>query len=418
MSPRVLCIEGDAALRERVKAVLEGAGFSVDATASGLEGIARARMLPPDLIVADVHLPDLEGAELAARLKGEKSLAGVPFLAVGDSREEHDVALAAGADGFIGRSIDDHLCDEVKAYLAGKRETLAEADERGSLRSLAATMSAHLEAALSGEAKAAERLRETDRLKSAFMHNLAHELSTPLTPLAGYLRIFQSDKLGSLSPQQKRVVESMLHSVGRLTRIVDNLSDFASLQSGRSPLLEAELEPDKLADDVVAEFRGAIKDARLHVAVTHAGPGTVVADLRKLRQALANLVGNAVKFSPHGGEVLVEVLREARRLRFSVFDQGPGIVAGEAERIFEPLYHAAARGSLEARAPGSGLGLPVARRLAEAHGGRVWVESPPRTQPAGASRHFTGSKFVLEIPLQPADRPAEGPAGTPAASLG
>jgi signal transduction histidine kinase len=94
------------------------------------------------------------------------------------------------------------------------------------------------------------------------------------------------------------------------------------------------------------------------------------------------------------------VAREGDRLRFSVFDQGPGIRAGEAERIFEPLYHAAARGE-DARAPGTGLGLPVARRIAQAHGGRVFVESPPRTQPASSPRHFTGSKFVLEIPLRP-----------------
>jgi signal transduction histidine kinase len=129
-----------------------------------------------------------------------------------------------------------------------------------------------------------------------------------------------------------------------------------------------------------------------------------------------NLVSNAVKFSPHGGEVLVEVKREMERLRFTVYDQGPGIRAGEAERIFQPLYHAAARGD-EARLPGSGLGLPVAQRIAEAHGGRVWVESPPRTQPASIVRHFTGSKFVLEIPVRPSDRPrAAGEA--PSASLG
>jgi signal transduction histidine kinase len=248
------------------------------------------------------------------------------------------------------------------------------------------------------------------------MHNLAHEISTPLTPLAGYLRILQSDKLGALAPQQKRIVDAMIHSVARLTRIVDNLSDFANLQTGRAPILEGSVHPDQLADEVVAELSGAVKDARLHVAVSHAGGGLVIADPRKLRQALANLVGNAVKFSPHGGEVLVEVTREPGKLRYTIYDQGPGIRAGETERIFEPLYHAAARGGEEARLPGSGLGLPVARRIAEAHGGRVWVESPPRTQPTGIPRHFTGSKFILEIPVRAADQPRAGV--TTASSIG
>jgi signal transduction histidine kinase len=249
------------------------------------------------------------------------------------------------------------------------------------------------------------------------MRNLAHEISTPLTPLAGYLRILQSGKLGALSPHQQRILDSMLQSVTRMSRVVDNLADFASLHAGQAPILEGEVEPDRLADAVVDELKGAIRDARLHVEVVHAGGGSIVADPRKLRQAVANLVSNAVKFSPHGGEVLVEVSREPAKLRYAVYDQGPGVASDEVEKIFEPLYHAAVRGKDEARQPGSGLGLPVARRIAEAHGGRIWLESPPRTQPARRGRHFTGTKFVLEIPVRPFERPSAGPS-VPAASLG
>jgi signal transduction histidine kinase len=415
MPHRVLCIEGDEAFRHRVKSVLEQAGFAVDPAATGLEGIARALTYPPDLVLADVHLPDIEGHELAARLKQEKALANVPFVAVGESREEHDVALAAGADGFVERHNDGAFGEEVRAFLAGKRERLPEEGERDRLRALSGSMAARLESAVAGEQRASRRVEELDRLRSAFMHNLAHELSTPLTPLSGYLRIIASGKLGALSPQQQRIVESMILSVNRLTRIVDNLADFASLEVGEAPLVHGEVEPDRLADDVVQELKSQVREARLHVEVLHGGGGPVMADPRKLRQALANLVSNAVKFSPHGGEVLVEVTRAPERLRFTVYDQGPGIRSGEGERIFEPLYHAGARGD-DARLPGSGLGLPVARRIAEAHGGRVWVESPPRTQPARIARHFTGSKFVLEIPVRPADRPrADG--GAPTASL-
>ncbi|HEY6098903.1 MAG TPA: HAMP domain-containing sensor histidine kinase, partial [Anaeromyxobacter sp.] len=212
----------------------------------------------------------------------------------------------------------------------------------------------------------------------------------------------------------QRLLDAMQQALGRLVRVVDNLSDFASLEAGQAPILDGDVDPDALAEDVVNELRPAIKDARLHVTVQHGGGGTVPADARKLRQAVGNLVANAVKFSPHGGEVLVDVAREGEKLRFAVYDQGPGIRAGEAERIFEPLYHASSRGGEDARLPGSGLGLPVARRIAEAHGGSVVVESPPRTQPASVSRHFTGSKFVLEIPVRPADRPGAG--GRPSSS--
>ncbi|HEY6105097.1 MAG TPA: sensor histidine kinase, partial [Anaeromyxobacteraceae bacterium] len=86
--------------------------------------------------------------------------------------------------------------------------------------------------------------------------------------------------------------------------------------------------------------------------------------------------------------------------RFLVYDQGPGIPAADQENVFEPFFHAKARQE-GPRQPGSGLGLPVARRVAEAHGGRLLVESPPRTQSDASRRHYTGAKFVLEIPAVP-----------------
>jgi signal transduction histidine kinase len=415
MSPRVLCIEGNEAIRARLRRLLEREGFSVDETSTGLAGIARARTSPPDLVLADVHLPDIEGFEVAARLKHEKALEKVPVVAVGATPEEHDVALAAGCDGVIDAS-DDHLSEEVRAYLAGKRERPSDEVERAGLRQLSGSLAARLEAALDEAHRARDRLEELDRLKSAFMHDLAHELSTPLTPLAGYLRILLGEKLGALAPQQRRILEAMAQSVSRLSRIVDNLADFASLGVGEAAIVEGSVDPDALAEEVVAEVRPMARDARIHASVQHGGGGPISADVRKLRQALANLVSNAVKFSPHGGEVLVEVSRGGGKVRFAVYDQGPGVREADAEHIFEPLYHAALRGGDDARQPGSGLGLPVARRIAEAHGGRVYLESPPRTQPGSLTRHFTGSKFVLEIPAErPAERSAAGAAAAPTA---
>ncbi len=244
-----------------------------------------------------------------------------------------------------------------------------------------------------------ERVAEAQRLRSAFMQNVAHELSTPLTPLAGYLRILLSDKLGPLSPQHRKVAESMAAAVTRLARVVDNLSDFASLASGQSAVQAGPVDPDALVAEVVEEQRSAVKEARLHVAVVPSGGGPVQADARKMRQAIANVVGNAVKFSPHGGEVLVEVRRGGGLLRVAVSDQGPGIPAEDQPLVFEPFFHArrAARAG-EARRPGSGLGLPVAQRIAQAHGGRVLIESPPADRQPVQGHQFTGTRVILEIP--------------------
>jgi signal transduction histidine kinase len=406
MPQRVLWIESDAALRATVRRLLEADGFAVDETHSGLSGIERALTRRPDLVLADVHLPDMDAFEIATRLKAERSLSAVPFVAVGDSPEQHDLAIAAGCDAFIERPIEEsRFRDEVRAILAGKRETLPEAGERAGLRALSAAMATRLEHAVAGARGAEAQLVERNRLGGIFMRNLAHELATPITPIAGYLKILASGKVGELTPQQKRIVESVQASLTRLTRIVENLSDFARLQAGQAPLFPAEVDPDVLADEVVADLRPAIKDGRLHVAVMKAGGGPVTADPKKLRQALANVVGNAIKFSPHGGEVLVEVQRDGDRLRFAVYDQGPGVPPSEQELVFEPFFHATGQDE-GARLPGTGLGLPVARRIAEAHGGRAWLESPPRTQTGSQTRHFTGSKSVIEIPVEPPGQPA------------
>ncbi len=412
--PRVLLLQDDPSLRKQVRDRLEEAGLTVEVAASGLDGIVRALRHPPDLVLTDVHLSDLEGHEVAARLRQERGLSAVPIVAMGGSLDERGAALAAGADGFVGRTIDGALPARLREFLGGERELLSPERERDALRALVGRMAAHLESAIAGQGDAVVRLGDADRLKSVFIHNLSHELSTPLTPLAGYLRILQSEKTGTLTAQQKRMVDSMSSSVARLTRILENLADFANLQAGHAPLVETVLRPDQLAEEVAAEQRAAVRDARLHLQVLASGVPEVMADARKVRQALANLVSNAVKFSSHGGEVLIEVTLDAGRLRYSVYDQGPGVRPEEQQRIFEPLFHAAARSGEEARLPGSGLGLPVARRIAEAHGGRVHVESPPRTQPLSVSHHFTGAKFVLELPIRPvvAVAPAvpEGPA--------
>jgi signal transduction histidine kinase len=400
MAQRILCIESDLPFRARVRRLLEAEGFAVDEASSGLVGIQRALNLPPELVIVDVHIPDIDGREIASRLKQERALADVPFLALGDSVTEHDVALAAGADAFLAKPVDDaRLVAEVHALLAGQRERLPEAGERAGLRALSAAMVNHLEHAVEDARGWEERCLERDRLGRIFIGNLAHELRTALTPMSGYLKILSSDKLGPLSAQQHRILESIQGATGRLTRVVENLSDFATLQSSDAALFPADVDPDALADEVVADLRPAIREARLHVAVQKAGGGPISADPRKLRQALANVVGNAVKFSPHGGEVLVEVQRDARSVRFAVSDQGPGIVPQEQKHVFEPFSHAAGKDD-RAKHPGSGLGLPVARRIVEAHGGTISLESPPRAQSEGVRRQFTGSKFVLEIPIQ------------------
>jgi signal transduction histidine kinase len=124
---------------------------------------------------------------------------------------------------------------------------------------------------------------------------------------------------------------------------------------------------------------------------------------------VGSLLENAIDYSPHGGEVLVEIVELDGRMRLSVYDQGSGVPPDEQEKIFEPFHHV--KGARHVAT--AGLGLPIARKIAQAHGGRLFVESPPKAQP-DIERHFSGAKFILELPFEP---PAElSVSGTPAPS--
>ncbi len=384
---RILCI-GEEEGRARACAALARAGAALAAA------VPAAGEAPLDLalVIAAGDPQAWIGAVLS--LQGERATQRLPVIVAGEPASR-PLALALGCAGWVDvAGSEDELAREVLGFAAGRRDALEPTEEAEARRELVSRLGSALSAA--GEART--RMQDLDRRRVVFLQDLVHELSTPLTPLSGYAKILLSDKLGTLDERQHKVVEGMSAAVGRLARIIENLSDFASLQSGKAVLASAPVSPDIMAEEVVAELRPLARDARLHLEVLPSGSAPVLADPRKLRQALANVVSNAVKFSPHGGEVLVEVSREPERLRFAVYDQGPGVHAPEVERIFEPFPHADRAD--EARRPGSGLGLPVARRIAEAHGGTLVVESPPHTQPSVGAHHFNGSRFILEIPAR------------------
>lgn len=236
--------------------------------------------------------------------------------------------------------------------------------------------------AAESEADEANRLRELDHLRTSFVNVAAHELNTPLTPIRMQLAL-----LGNEDPARRaRALAILRRNVDRLSRIVRDLVTVNRLQQGR---LDMRPGPTDLAEVVrqgVESFRDAAATGGIDLRHDVKRAVSLVADADRLQQVVDNLLANAVKFTQRGGAVEVR-LRHAKGLaRVEVQDDGPGIAAEDLSRLFRPFSQ------LEAgrERGGTGLGLHLSREIVEAHGGRIWAESP------GPG---LGSTFVVELPM-------------------
>jgi signal transduction histidine kinase len=408
-TPRILYIEDEPGARALVRRLLEPAGFEVLEASDGMAGIDLALQRSPDLILLDITLPGMDGYETSTRMRSYRSLDHVPIVIL-TGRGDRGLSLSVGADGFLEKPLEiSRFPDQLRAYIQGKREKLKTAEQRRHLREYSQSLTERLESAVRELEVANQRLHTSARYKSEFMQNLSHELATPLTPIIGYVKMLRSAKLGPLTEQQSRALESMAISVERLSRTIDNLVDFAALEGGVGTIERADFDLLATVREVFEETKAKAKSRRVHLDVQGAVGQAAFGDARKIRQAISNLVDNAIKFSPHGSEVLVRISEEQQKLWVEVYDQGEGVDPAESEGIFEPFFHAG-RGA-EDRLPGAGLGLPVARQIVEAHGGRIHVESPPKTQPDGL-HDFSGTKVAFFIPARGA-APAAPVAPTP-----
>jgi signal transduction histidine kinase len=233
------------------------------------------------------------------------------------------------------------------------------------------------------------RLREMDRFKSDFINAAAHELNTPLTPLKLQLHILKK-KLPHDSGIERRTVDLLDRNLERLVWLVDEMLDVARLHSGRLRLKPAAADLARLAREAVETFQetAAQRGITLRLEQPDALPGTF--DPQRVTQVLYNLVSNALKFTPTGGEVEVRARRDGAWLEASVADTGAGLTAEQAGQLFQPFTRLH-RDQLDA--PGTGLGLYISQGIAQRHGGTLAVRS------AGPGR---GATFTLRLPQAPA----------------
>jgi PAS domain S-box-containing protein len=225
-----------------------------------------------------------------------------------------------------------------------------------------------------------------ERLKSDFVATVSHELRTPLAAIYGAALTLRRDDVRLSEPQRSGLLEVIAGEAERLARIVNDILWASRLESGALHTTIQVCDGVDLARGIVEAAESYVPpNIRLRFDVDESAP-QLAADPDKVRQVLGNLVENAIKYSPDGGEVVVAVAPADERLRFTVRDEGLGVPPAEQRRIFEKFYRLDPQ--LTRGVGGTGLGLYICRELVERMSGRIWVESDGER----------GSAFVVELP--------------------
>jgi CheY-like chemotaxis protein len=246
-------------------------------------------------------------------------------------------------------------------------------------------MAASLER-LTQEAHAAQArevaLRQAERMKDEFLAVLGHELRNPLSAMAAAAYLLRKTASGERPAQAAQIVS---RQVEQMTRLIEDLLDVTRVTRGKVSLSKGPLELSRLVAKTVEELRGAGRLDR-HAVRTELGEAWVRADDARLQQIVANLVGNAVKYTPEGGEIVVSLRRERDEAILRVRDSGMGMSPELAARVFDLFVQGE---SQQRRGGGLGIGLTLVKHLAELHGGKVFAASP------GAGQ---GSAFTVTLP--------------------
>ncbi len=233
-----------------------------------------------------------------------------------------------------------------------------------------------------------EKLKVLDKMKSDFFSSMSHELRTPLTSIKEGISLLKDGVVGTVPDRQKRLLTILTLETNRLIELVNSLLDLSKMEAGMMTYTFEKGSLSPLIQRAMTEIVPLVESKKIHFERQgFEGLAPVRMDSERILQVLRNLIGNAVKFTPEGGRVMISASQVSQEVEVSVSDTGPGIPPANLTAIFDKYQQAAATGSY--RMKGTGLGLSIAKHIISSHGGRIWAESRPGE----------GSTFIFVLPV-------------------
>jgi len=308
---------------------------------------------PPDLILLDIMLPDIDGYTVCRHLKNENKTRDIPIIFITAKSEETDETKGfeyGGVDYIIKPFSIPIVKARVQTHLELKKR-------RDMLKEMA------------------DRLEQLNQTKNKFLGIAAHDLRSPLGSVRGFSRLLIEELDGQLSSDQQEFLDIISQQSKHMLALVDDLLDVAVIESGKLDLRIRKDSVIEMVEKRIRLFQHKINKKGIDITTHFDNIPIIAFDRTRIAQVMDNLLSNAVKFSPESGKIIVQVLKLEDRIRIDVIDEGPGIPLEHQPHIFGAFQkfrkkHAGSEKS-------TGLGLSIVKRIVEAHDGNIRVLSEP-----------------------------------------
>lgn len=355
----IMVVDDTPANLRLLQEMLQGKDYRVLAFPSGKMALCAAAKTPPDLILLDVNMPEMSGFDVCERLKADAALKEIPVLFISALTETADKlkAFSVGGVDYVTKPFEfEEVQARVETHLALRRYQLEILDKN---RELDIRF---------------KKLTELEALREALTHMIVHDLRSPLSGIMGYLDILNDEAAGSLSEEHRHFLRGARASTTELMNRINTVLDVSRLDEGAMPVNLLPVNIVELAQKAISSLGGQSLDRNVLLEAKES-PVQTSCDPDLIGRVLANLLHNAIKFSPKHSVVRIIVEHRDAVVRVAVQDEGCGVPPEHREIIFEKFKQVETWKDGQRR--GTGLGLAFCKLAVEAHGGSIGIDCPP-----------------------------------------